>query len=629
MRLGDQLLAALEPHTSPLGARIYLPGRPGVHGADVAGLEGFARSFLLAGYRLSGERGADPTHLAERYARGLVAGTDPTSTERWPSLIESKQARVEAACLALVLDLTRTWIWDRLSTSEQDRVVHYLSDSGQVEYSRSNWVWFRLLTQTFLRSVGGTHSTDAIKADLATHDDFVRAHGWISDGGGRNFDHYAGWALHLFPALWARMQGAQDLSGPRAGTDRARLASFLTDLVHLVGADGGPLIQGRSLIYRFAAAAPFWVGALEHVDTVPLGQLRRAAAAQVAHFVAHGAPDERGLLTLGWHHPWRPMAQNYSSPGSPYWASHGMLGLALPAEHPVWADDDVALPAQEPEPTLRALQVPGWALSTADGVVRVSNHGTDHDRPGSVRADSPLYARLGYSTATAPLMDQRAATHPTDQAVVLLDTTGRRSHRAGMELGQTTIVTPRPGEAPAAVAASRGQIRWLPPELASGSGPGAAVEPAATLEVLSLLRGPWEVRLFRFTAVADQVIGWEAGGWPLAGATPPEQTLSQHPDQPSAHLVIGRLSSTVVGISGTQRAWVSRHTDASPLGHHAAVPGTAGEVDPGRWHALAILLRRGGDHAGPHRAPSAGVVGVEVAVEWVDGERTTTGLPFS
>ena len=45
--------------------------------------------------------------LADWYATGMAAGTDPASPERWVRLDEHPQAKVEAASIALILDLTR------------------------------------------------------------------------------------------------------------------------------------------------------------------------------------------------------------------------------------------------------------------------------------------------------------------------------------------------------------------------------------------------------------------------------------------------------------------------------------------------------------------------------------------
>ncbi|MFC7404695.1 DUF2264 domain-containing protein [Georgenia alba] len=622
LAFADRLLEALVPYASPGGARILPPGIPGPHGADVAGLEGFARSFLLAGFRLAGERGADPADLAGRYARGLVTGTDPDSPERWVRLSEHGQAKVEAASIALILDMTRPWIWDGLAPGEQERVVDYLAEAvGDRGYPVNNWVWFRLVVQTFLKSVGGPWSREDMEADLATHESFVREGGWLTDGGRRNYDHYVGWALHLYPTLWARMSGAEELAAPRAATDRARLGEFLTNAVHLVGADGGPLIQGRSLVYRFAAAAPYWVGALAEVETVPLGQLRRAASAVVGHFVDRGAPDERGLLTLGWFDEWRQMAQPYSGVGSPYWASKGLLGVALPADHPVWTAEDVPLPAERGE-SLLAITSPAWLLSDHGGIVRVVNHGTDKDVPGSRAADSPIYARLGYSTSTAPLLDDASWTDPVDGSVVLLDSAGRRSHRAGM----TPLEVRVEADGSAAVAASTSRVRWVTPEPGARThGPGlrGAAEDAGTMTVLSVLRGPWEVRLVRLDDLTAGATAWEAGGWPLAAAEPPDAETTGVP-APAALVTQPRLRSAVVGLLGATTARVSRHEDASPLGPHAAVPVAGGAAEEG-WHAVAVGF--GAEDLDVATCPGVHLAEPHATVTWPDGVRTTVRLP--
>ncbi|NUT33104.1 MAG: DUF2264 domain-containing protein, partial [Hamadaea sp.] len=490
----DRLLLGVRPYASPTGALITPPGVPGGYGTAIDGLEGFARTFLMAGFRLAGEPGSDPLGLAEWYARGLAAGTDPDSPERWVTPREHGQAKVEAASIALILDLTRPWLWDRLDTRVQENVVAYLSQVvGDHDYPQTNWVWFRIVVEQFLASVGAPWSLEDVEHDLAVHETFARDGGWYCDGAERSYDHYAGWALHLYPILWSRMTGADKLAAPRLPEYTARLDRFLLDAVRLVGADGSPLIQGRSLAYRFAAAAPFWVGAIAGTDAVGPGLLRRAASGVVSHFAAHGVPDDRDLLTLGWHRPWRRMAQRYSGTGSPYWASKGLLGLALPADHPVWTAVEEPLPVEQAD-QVAVIAAPGWALAAtrADGVVRVYNHGTDHARQGDRVGDSPLYARLAYSTATAPLMDDSAWDEPLDQSVTLLDAAGRATHRTGFQ----TLAVGEIGDA--ALLASVARAHWLDPDRSApdhGSGRPGVARDAADVTTVSIVRGAWEVRL--------------------------------------------------------------------------------------------------------------------------------------
>jgi hypothetical protein len=626
------MLAAVRPYASPHHALVTLPGPEGGYGREVDGLEGFARTFLLAGFRVAGERGGDDTGLLDRYAEGLAAGSDPSSPERWVRLDEHPQAKVEAASIALVLDLTRPWLWDRLAPRVQRQVVEYLSPAvGDDTYPRINWVWFRLVVQTFLRSVGGPWSATEMREDLATHDSFVREDGWLADGSQRSFDHYSGWALHLYPTLWARMAGAEGFAAPRRIADTALLDRYLQDALHLVGADGSPLVQGRSLTYRFAAAAPFWVGALAGVPAARPGLLRRAASGVVRHFVERGVPDERGLLPLGWHHAWPRIAQSYSGPGSPYWASKGFLGLTMPADHPVWTADEEPLPVERGD-TLRTVRAPGWIISGThrDGVVRVVNHATDHASPGDDVGDSPLYARLGYSTASSPLLDPDSWTDPLDQAVVLLDEQGRATHRSGMRL--IDLRTQETDGVAVALATSVTDAHWLAPaseQRHHGSGLVGTTSSAGRMAVVSLVRGPWEVRIARVDPLAPdgrEVTGIRFAGWAVAGAD-----AAAHRLEAGAAARARGVTSLIIALSGAQHdAGVQRRTDASPLGDPALVPWVTFPAQGGNW--AAVLIELSGAATPPELARSSSVVIVEenheteIGVSWPDSRRTCSRL---
>ncbi|MEU5671827.1 DUF2264 domain-containing protein [Micromonospora sp. NPDC047762] len=627
LALADRMLAATRPFASPGHALVTFPGPEGGYGRAVDGLEGFARTFLLAGFRIAGARGVGLDELVARYTAGITAGTDPSAPDRWVRMDEHPQAKVEAASIALVLDMTRPWIWDRLPSVVRERVVNYLRPAvGDDTYPRINWVWFRLVVQTFLRSVGGPHSLDEMNEDLTTHDGFVRGEGWMSDGPDRAYDHYVGWALHLYPTLWARMAGAADLAEQRRERDLAGLDRFLSDAVALVGADGSPLIQGRSLTYRFAAAAPFWVGAIAGVPSVSLGRLRGAATRIVRHFVANGAPDERGLLTLGWHGPWPRLAQSYSGPGSPYWASKGLLGIALPADHPVWATPEEPLPVEERD-AVRAIHAPGWLISgtRADGIVRVVNHGTDHAVEGATVSDSPLYARLGYSTATTPVLDDSGWASPVDQSVTLVDDAGRVTHRTGMRLLSVHVDTDGVG-----VAGSRALAHWVDPDPGQrdhGGGRAGRSRPAGHLTVYSLVRGPWELRLTRVDGLVDGVeaaaLRLRIGGWAIAG----DATATA---AGGVAVVTGAgLTSRLDSIHGGGTAGVTAAPHGGPLAGGLLVPWLDHPVRPSAWAATFTELSR--VPVAPARQACQAVVdeggrGLHLAVDWPDGISTSTRL---
>lgn len=407
--LADAQLTAVRPYSTAGHALLHLPGPASRNGRHSDGLEGFARTFLLAGFRLARSGDNDPHGHAGWYAEGLAAGTDPHSPERWPSMRACGQAKVECASVAIALHETRPWIWDRLDDSVRQRIVAWMTELLGSEVPDNNWVWFRAITSAFLRSVGAPWSAPDIDHAIARTEAWYAGEGWYSDGGGtggplRHFDHYSGWAMHYYPLWYCRVSG--DAADPALlARYRARLRRYVDDAQHLVAADGAPLYQGRSLTYRYATLCPLWAGAVFDATPLPPGRTRRLASGVLRHFTEAGCFDARGLQPLGWHGEFTAIRQPYSGPGSPYWSSKGFTGLVLPADHPVWTEKEEELPVEAGD-VRRTLTAPGWLVSgtAADGIVRVVNHGSDHASGDGTapEADDPVYSRLAYASHSAP-----------------------------------------------------------------------------------------------------------------------------------------------------------------------------------------------------------------------------------
>ncbi|HMR47627.1 MAG TPA: DUF2264 domain-containing protein [Arachnia sp.] len=593
--LARRLLRRALDFGSPGHARIDLPGTDSAYGSDVGGLEGFARTFVLAAALVAGDRGHDPDGFLAWYGEGLAAGTDPASDERWVSMRDHSQPKVEAASLAVGLHLTRPWLWDRMDDAVRGRVMAYLEEWIGSEYPPCNWVWFRILTEQFLLNAGSARAAE-IERDLDLDLDYVeslyRADGWYSDGAGRHFDHYAGWVMQVYPTLWLLMAGDSPRAARWAPLFRERLSRYLEDAVHLVGADGAPLFQGRSLIYRFAAAAPLWAGVLAGCGEA--GQLREGARRIVAHFLDHGAVTDDDRLTLGWFGPWPAMAQHYSGPGSVYWASKGLLGLALPEDSPAWQAPAVALPIDGAD-SIRAIESPGWIVSgtARDGIVRVFNLGTDHAAAGEFRSDDPLYARVGYSTATAPVLAPPDA-GPVDNAIVLLDENGLPSHRTGFEDFRVAV------DDGTGIGAWTGEAHWP----ASGE--------RVSIDAVVIVRGSQELRLVRAAAPRRAAIL----GWPVTADAPPSELLGDG----SVAVASLRLRSTLASLGDAlANARVSRYADATPLGSCTAVPEllSDGELTPGRWWGAHVELA--GADVAPSVPPHAELSGSRLRIGWRDG----------
>ncbi|TDC23151.1 DUF2264 domain-containing protein, partial [Kribbella albertanoniae] len=572
--VADQLLLSLRGWASPDHARIDLPGQSSAYGPVSDSLEAFARSFLLAAIRLKGEEGKDPHDLAGWYASGLRSGTDPASPHAWPRPDQLGQAKVEACSIALGLHLSRPWLWDLLDDRDRAQIVAWLATVVGEQYPPINWVWFQIVVETFLKSVGGPWSSDDIESGLAVHESLYRGNGWYADGPERAFDHYNGWALHVYPLLWASMDpGLSSVELQTAWRDR--LSAFLDSTVHLIGANGSPLVQGRSLTYRFAAAAPLWMGAITGATSVTPGVLRRASSGILKHFLDHDVPDQRGLLTLGWYGEWPAIAQSYSGPGSPYWAVKGMLGLMLPANHPVWTAAEEPLPVERSDFT-REIAEAGWLVSgtRSDGIVRVVNHGTDHSVPGDERADSPLYARLGYSTHTMPPLSTPYWAQPLENSISIVHPDLGLSHRNGF-----TILGP---------GSSIASMHWVRttddtgPE--HGSGRGGTVVPGPIVAMTSVLRGSHEVRAARIDPNAELGPEWqiEFSGWPLTADV--ITVVSQ------GEARANNLSSTITSHTGFDSTDIRQTAASEALGAHTATPYLRAPATPGTLYLATVSL---------------------------------------
>ncbi|MCC8451955.1 DUF2264 domain-containing protein [Streptomyces rochei] len=507
--VADGLLWAAWRWSSPGRALLDLPGRPSRSGVRSDGLEGFARTFLAAAFRVAGADGDDPHGWLDRYARGLDSGTRTPGredTESWPLILDHDvqgQPMVESASVALGLRLTAPWLWKNLDAGVQDRVEEWLRGALRHVPAPNNWYLFPYTVAGFLESVGrGDAETAAARGRaLELMEGWYRGGGWYADGDGRAFDHYNGWALHLYPVLDAHLAGDTGEDAARFGE---RLRAHLEGFALMFGADGAPLHYGRSLSYRFAASAAVGLGAVTGHTPLSPGVSRRLVSGSLRYFLEHGALTDDGLLSLGWHGAHEATLQPYSGPASPYWASKAFVSLLAPAGHPLWTATEEAAPVEEADRVL-ALPAPGLLLQAtrADGIVRLHNHGSDHVRPheGEVAAeDDPHYGRQAYSTRTGPTAVTNVADNHLSVRVNGRGSVRRRVHPLGAGQGDGW-----------GWAAS-----WHRPVFAGGP----PMVPGLRVESVTVARGPYELRVHR-------VVGAPPGarlthtGW----ATGPEEPL--------------------------------------------------------------------------------------------------------
>jgi hypothetical protein len=610
--LADHLLESAARYATPDFAQFRLPGRLSRSGLVSDGIEGFARTFLLAAFRIAGAATTGPDGaavlpesagvgpLAARYAAGIAAGTRRGSPSAWPEITDCSQQMVEAAAIAIALHETRPWIWDKLDRRAQDDVRAWLGGFTGKRTHPNNWILFQVVTEQFLAEVGGHYDSDEIERGLDAIEAWYAGDGWYTDGAGQNFDYYIGWAMHLYPLLWSRIAGAAD--GGRAEVYKERLRAFLGQYQYFFGADGAPVHQGRSLTYRYACTAPLWLGELFAATPLQPGQTRRLASGAVRHFTERGVPDQDGLLSLGWYEPFLPVTQTYSGPGSPYWASKAFLGLLLPPAHPAWTETESSAPADMADQIV-AMPAPGFLLHSTreDGIVRLLNHGSDHARPEPDAAiDDPHYAKLAYSSCTAPGAADAAWRANVDSHVAVLASDGTPSRRIRIErLG----VSGR-------VASSRHTA-------VVSDGASGAIETAV------LVRGPWEVRAHLVRAPQGLVA--RDGGYAIADSEPPLTAVGGGSPPWASAVRRGGLASVLIGLHGWTDAAVRAEAQANAFGPRSAVPYlmSGPRRSDETVHVSLVVLT--GDAVAPEAL--AGAVTAEVAALQPHGWRVLIRMP--
>lgn len=434
-RATSQLVEPLFAHFSPGNARVR-PTATGAHFPDAATeLEGFSRP--LWGVIPLGAN-AEFGHWS-RFREGLVNGTDPDHEEYWGTAEDYSQKHVEMAAIGVGLALAPDKLWDPLSDAERERVATWLGQINDAELHDSNWLFFRVMVNRGLRSVGAPYDADRTQSSLDRLESFYRGDGWYTDGPsdeGSPVDYYLPWAMHFYGLLYAAMADEDDPE--RAERFRARAEAFATRHVHWFDDAGRAIPYGRSLTYRFAQAA-FW-GGLAFADAKPdalsWGALRGLWARNVRWWLDQPIFTDGGLLSVGYRYPTLKVSESYNSPNSPYWALKAFFPLALDADHPFWRAEEEPLPdlpdlTPQPEAGKVVCRSEGGDHLFALSLPQTSVHGREKytkfaysARFGfSVASRRPGAGRAGHDSALALSLDGARYATPRETAATRIDGT--------------------------------------------------------------------------------------------------------------------------------------------------------------------------------------------------------------
>ncbi len=410
---------------------------------SVDALESFARMASAWGAWLR-----NPANPASVYFEGrelnieillrqaLLDGTNPKSLRTyWGNMDHMSQHIVEAADVAVAIWFSRVRVFARMTEAEQAQVIAWLAQvDGKGTYP-DNWILFSAMAQMVRLKLGYPVSEAELDFRLAQIGAFYRGDGWYVDGEGNEFELYNAWMFGWHYLLWAWIDGDRRPDHRQLVLERAR--SFIAGFQYFFGSNGSYPAWGRSIVYRFAALAAFSTGHLLGIAPNDPGMLRRLSSGCIRYFYERGFIDPADhFIRQGFHGDFPPAGESYISPGSPYWACHGLFALTFDRDDPFWAATEAPLPVEQEDFDL-ALPAPGFVLSgrraTGQVILLNSRSGQDYDAPRYNYAAK--YGKFAYSTHFPFNVLTAAGSVAPDAMLALVGEDGLFGHRLATRHG--------------------------------------------------------------------------------------------------------------------------------------------------------------------------------------------------
>lgn len=384
---------------SPGGARQRIPGQRSHHGLLADELEGFSRSFIMAGPWLYQSKTGkyvyknEEVNVAAFYRRGLLAGTDPNHPEYWGDIVDYAQHLCECAALSWSLYLSKQHIWDRFTEAEKKQVADYLFQCTKVKYHENNWLLFNVITNTVLKKLGMPYSQEQIDRNLEACNHMYIGEGWYRDGDVNRIDYYNAWAFHYYYLLWVILDG--DSKTELAEVFKQRVREFARNFRYFFAADGSAPCFGRSMIYRFGYLSPIILGYYLGCLDISPGEVKTMCNNGLKFFFDHEIFTDANHLSMGYLRPVAEITEHYSCGGSPYWAVKSFNMFLIPEDDLLWKIKEEPLPIHKADFSM-PVKSAGFLLvgNHRTGHVQLINQKSRHDNPDY----NVKYTKFAYSS---------------------------------------------------------------------------------------------------------------------------------------------------------------------------------------------------------------------------------------
>lgn len=340
------LVCCLKSMLSPVESRFknqksgVLLGKTSAHySAETAEMEGFSRLLWGVFPLLAGD---ETSFNFENYAQIIKNGINPKHSDYWGKTKPYDQKLVEMAVYGFGLMLLKDKLTAYFSKEECTQLFEWLNQISDTQMPDSNWNYFAILVSVGFKKNNLPYQQVVIDRYFSMMEQYYLGNGWYSDGLNRPKDYYISMAFHYYGLIYAHFMQEDDPE--RSAILRERAERFSLDFIHLFAADGAAIPFGRSLTYRFAEAAFWSTAAFVGLKSFSNGVIKGIILRHLRWWLNKPIFDNTGILSIGYTYPNLIMAEDYNSPGSPYWAFKLFLILALPETHDFWQSKEEPLP---------------------------------------------------------------------------------------------------------------------------------------------------------------------------------------------------------------------------------------------------------------------------------------------
>lgn len=293
--------------------------------------------------------------LVKLMASAYSAAFNPAAPEYWGKSRGDKpdQKQVEASLVAYSLWLVGEPLLTALTSEDRTNINNWLASCTVVPERKHNHAWFSAINQAVRLELSAKYpefqgDEQWMLNDVKALDGMAIARGWYNDWPEAEvYDYYNFWTYASHFLYWNQICGKKYPELQKRYLER--LAQFLETAPYFFSGEGGHVLFGRSLIYRWAVLTSLVLAYQQGLWPHSAGLLKRIIRMNFEwHWKLDPYDAELGKLretySPGGNHE---VTERYIDNGHPYWCMQAFSMLALPDNDPLWTADEEPLPIEK------------------------------------------------------------------------------------------------------------------------------------------------------------------------------------------------------------------------------------------------------------------------------------------